>query len=52
MAYWDRPPWRSCLHESGSAGALLGPAPQANGRDDGGRGLLRYGFVHSSSHVA
>jgi hypothetical protein len=31
---------------------LLGPAFEANGGDDGGRGLLRYGVVHSSSHVA
>jgi hypothetical protein len=32
--------------------ALLGPALVANGGDDGGRELLRYGVVHSSSHVA
>ena len=31
---------------------LRGPTLEANGWDDGGRGLLRYGVVHSSSHVA
>ena len=31
---------------------LRGPTLEANGWDDGGRGLLRYGIVHSSSHVA